>query len=501
MALSLVVALGFVVAVGATSAHATLTSVVKNVSIVPIRVCVADQGCPHDAVTLAAGQQLRQRPIGRPARAVWIPQGWGAVVTTGNQRVARSGPTVVALPSCRCTQTVRMVKIKAALTEETSSKAAPPAATVDHADPPAADPAPDVHETEQPLVAKKAKGNTTPPATADRTQAGPETESAAEKSPSTGSEAALARRYGETKLGRSVSGLPWLSGVWSGGRFTPGAIDSFGTWRGRPVDLVAAYSRRDSFQAMVDESWSIDVWEGVPGRLNFGLALLPESGEGSLDSIAQGEQDWVWRGVAQNLKDAGRGDSIIRIGWEANLPDWRWGASVDNADAFKRAFRRVAQVLQATAPDLVIDFGINCGSGLPGSSDRLASLTALYPGDDVVDIIHCDVYDWWTTKVQGSNAGPLSRPPYGVGLADLATFARRHDKLMGVGEWGLAAPHNGDGGGDNPAFIEAMHRFISDNLDVFAYECYFDEPDPYIESSLTAGGQNPLAAETYRSLW
>lgn len=499
-ALSLVVALGFVAATAATAAHATSTPVVKNVSTVPVRVCVADQDCPDDAVTLTAGQQLQHRPIGL-ARAIWIPQGWRAVVTTGNDRVDRSGPTVAALPRCDCTQTVRMVEVKAAPAEEATSTAMPTARPVDRTGPPAVDPAPEVRETEQPFVARKAKATAMPPATADRTQATPETEAASEKSPSTSPGTNPERRYGEAKLGQSASGLPWLSGVWSGGRFTPGAIDSFGAWRGRPVDLVTAYSRHDSYQAMVDESWSIDVWEGVPGRLNFGLALLPDSGEGSLDSIAQGEQDWVWRGVAQSLEDAGRGDSIVRIGWEANLPDWRWGASVDNAGAFKRAFRQVAQVLRATAPDLVIDFGINCGSGLAGSSDRLAALTELYPGDDVVDIIHCDVYDWWQTKVQGSDAGPLSHPTSGVGLADLATFARRHDKLMGVGEWGLAAPHNGNGGGDNPAFIEAMHRFITDNLDVFAYECYFDEPDAYIESSLTAGGQNSVAAETYRLLW
>lgn len=303
------------------------------------------------------------------------------------------------------------------------------------------------------------------------------------------------------KLGRGRSGLPWLSGVWSGGRFSPAQLRSFGSWRGRPVDMVTTYSRQDSYRAMVKESWSITVWNGFPGRLNYGLALLPDSGEGSLASIARGEQDWVWRGVAKNLKAAGRGDSIVRIGWEANLPDWRWGVTAARADSFKRAFRRVAKVLRATAPGLKMDFGIGCGPGLRGSKDRTASLTKLYPGDDVVDIIHCDVYDWWSTKVTSRDRSPLTRPAHGVGLADLVTFARQRKKLVGLGEWGLAAPHNGNGGGDNPHFIRAVHGFIRDNLDVFAYECYFDEPDRYLKSSLTAGGQNPRAASTYRSLW
>ena len=94
----------------------------------------------------------------------------------------------------------------------------------------------------------------------------------------------------------------------------------------------------------------------------------------------------------------------------------------------------------------------------------------------------------------------MTRPRHGTGLDDVAAFARRHGKLMGVGEWGLATPRNGGGGGDNPAFIAAMHRFLVANADVIGYECYFDEPDPYLRSSLNTG-QNPKAAAAYRRLW
>ena len=397
-------------------AAAAKRSTLTNVSATSVRICLTAVGCSTSKKLLKPGQNSRQVLGTRKLRALYVPKGWRAVVTTKGRQATYRGPVTVRLPICGCRRTVRIARV------------AP------------------------------------------------------------------------IKLGPSRSGLPWLSGVWSGGRFTPSAIAAYGTWRGRPVDIVTAYSRRDSYRATASEAWSINVWHGVPGRLNYGLGILPESGEGSLASIARGDQDWVWRAVANNLKAAGRGNSVVRIAWEANLSDWRWGATTASAATFRAAFRRVARTLKRTAPGLVVDFGINCGNGLRGSTSRTAPLTMLYPGDDVVDVIHCDVYDWWTTHVRGADPTPLTRPRYGPGLADVASFARRHGKLMGVGEWGLATPSNGHGGGDNPAFVEAMHRFLAANADVVGYECYFDEPHSYLRSSLNTG-QNPKAAAAYKRLW
>jgi hypothetical protein len=397
-------------------AEAARRSTLTNISSTSVRICLTAVGCSRSAMLLKPGQNSRQVLGTRKLRALYVPKGWRAVVTTSARRVTHRGPVTVRLPACGCRRTVRMARVSS------------------------------------------------------------------------------------TRLGPSRSGLPWLSGVWSGGRFTPSAIAAYGKWRGRPIDIVTAYSRRESYRAIASEAWSINVWKGMPGRLSYGLAILPNSGEGSLASIARGDQDWVWRAVANNLRSARRGNSVVRIGWEANLQDWRWGATAANASTFRAAFRRVARTMKRTAPGLVIDFGIGCGPGLPGSKNRTAPLTMLYPGDDVVDVIHCDVYDWWATRVRGSDPTPLTRPRYGTGLADVASFARRHHKLMGVGEWGLAVPSNSGGGGDNPAFVTAMHRFLVANSDVVGYECYFDEPAPYLRSSLNTG-QNPRAAAAYRRLW
>jgi hypothetical protein len=391
-------------------------STVTNLSTTSVGICLRAVGCGRAKVMLKPGQNSRHVLGNRKLRALYVPKGWRAVVSTKGRQLSYRGPVTVRLPDCRCRRTVRLARSAVA------------------------------------------------------------------------------------KLGRSRSGLPWLSGVWSGGRFSPAAVAGYGRWRGRPIDIVTSFSSRDSYRAIATDTWSIRVWKGVPGRLSYALAVLPNSGEGSLASVARGDQDWVWRSVAKNLKNAGRGNSVVRIAWEANLPDWRWGATATTAPAFRAAFRRVARTMKATAPGLVIDFGIGCGPGLRGSKIRTAPLTRLYPGDDVVDLIHCDVYDWWATRVRGTSPTPLTKPRYGTGVGDVAAFARKHRKPMGVGEWGLATPRNGRGGGDNPAFVKAMHGFLVANADVVAYESYFDEPAGYLRSSLNTG-QNPKAAAAYRRLW
>jgi len=254
---------------------------------------------------------------------------------------------------------------------------------------------------------------------------------------------------------------------------------------------------------MMDDTWAFNAWAGFQGRLSYGLALLPNDGAGSLASIAGGNQDEVWRTIARNLKNNGRGDSIIRVGWEQNIKSWRWYTNASNAAQYKAAFRRVVDVMRAEAPGLKFDFDVNCGSKLDGSSDRLAPLKLVYPGDDVVDFVGCDIYDWWTTHATSdANLGNLLHPSSGPGVQDIVDFARSRGKGASFPEWGLSSRHDGNnGGGDNPYFISAMHRFFQNNKDVVAFECYFDEPRTAIRNSLQVNNQNPNAAASYARLW
>ena len=90
-----------------------------------------------------------------------------------------------------------------------------------------------------------------------------------------------------------------------------------------------------------------------------------------------------------------------------------------------------------------------------------------YPGDDVVDYIGLDVYDF---KFEGSaqerwNTFYMNAA---FGLAWHKQFAERHNKPMSFPEWGVGQF------GDNPYFIQQMHDWFVANEKNIAYAAYFD---------------------------
>lgn len=317
-------------------------------------------------------------------------------------------------------------------------------------------------------------------------------------------------------LGKPQSGLPWHSGAWLGGRAIDGAANAaeWGAWRGRPLDLVDTYSPTDSYDSIANNTWSITTWSGFKGKLQYGLASIPGSTprgdyatrKANMAKVARGDYDKVWQQVARNLRTNGRGDSVVRIAWEANYSGWAWASDYATAPTYKAHFRRIVQVMRREAPQLKFEFDIGCGTALAKSPHgRLSSLTDLYPGDDVVDIVSCNIFDWWTMVVTKPNDPIWLRPSKGPGLLDVAEFARKHGKGMGIPEWSLARTNaTRPGGDDNTLTINLMSKFLKDNRDVVAYENYFDETDPSNGGSIHYNGietLNPNAAKLYRSLW
>jgi hypothetical protein len=98
-----------------------------------------------------------------------------------------------------------------------------------------------------------------------------------------------------------------------------------------------------------------------------------------------------------------------------------------------------------------------------------------YPGDDVVDIIGADVYDFWP----GPAIAPTSpaqrwkaQHEQPGGLAELIRFGRAHRKPLSIPEWGLSAVGHKGGAGDNPYFVDRIAEVVRNNPT--AYQSYFE---------------------------
>ena len=301
----------------------------------------------------------------------------------------------------------------------------------------------------------------------------------------------------------TLSTAKWRSGAWVGGYMSATRANRWGTWRGTVSGATPTFPERGSWRDIERSTWHISTFRGFKGLLIYGMPLLPNGSNAShLRDVAAGRHDGTFRKVARDLRSHGRGNSVVRIGWEANGTWWAWSANASQAKDYRNAFRRAAKAMKKEAPGLQIAFDINCGSVMPGQSNRLDALTKLYPGNDVVDIVGCSAYDW--AEAGATNEAQWRRslyPPKSFGVGDVSKFARSKGKRLGFGEWGLAPRHR-NGNGDNPFFIKKMHQFFNGNRGKLVYECYFNEPDSSMSNSLWAEApQNPKSAAVYRQLW
>lgn len=301
----------------------------------------------------------------------------------------------------------------------------------------------------------------------------------------------------------SLTGPGYLSGAFLSGSTDMGSVDRFGEWRGRPAEVLVIYAGHGTWQEITASEGLLISLADFDGQLAFSLPLLPLDGTATLADVAAGRGDEVFRRVAEQLAANGREDAIVRIGWEGNVEWPVWAATAANADAYRAAVRRAMGVVKQTVPSLRTEWDLSCGRGLDGGTDRLDALNRLYPGDDVTDIIGCDQYDAWAVQA-GSEWGwqQALRPDNGVGLDDMADFARARGKELAIPAWALSNAEGG--GGDNAAFIRLMHGFFEANAEVLAYEAYWDEPSQPFASALwggPGGTVNPRAAAEYRRLW
>jgi hypothetical protein len=287
-----------------------------------------------------------------------------------------------------------------------------------------------------------------------------------------------------------ASGLPWASGEWLIND-SPSLAASFGSWRGRPVDVVDEWSARSTWQDIVNPSWLYKTWAGSPYTMSFGVAMLPSNVSGvSLDACAAGSYNSYWKQFGTNISSYGLGNSIIRLGWEFNGNWYPWAAT--QPTTWAQCWRQIVTSARSTAPGLVWNWNVN-----RGVSSGLSDPTQAYPGDAYVDMIGVDSYDWWPSAT--TDTGWQKQLNGTQGLNYWLSFAQAHGKMFSVPEWGNVSSSISSGaGGDDPAYVQDMASFFQANSASLAYECNFQGTSASTGGAYWPTTTLPNSAQAYR---
>jgi hypothetical protein len=311
--------------------------------------------------------------------------------------------------------------------------------------------------------------------------------------PSAASPSAAARpgAAATTAPASAQSGLGWASGA--NGNF-PADVNAWATWTGRPVDVAVVFTNRVDWPNITTASWPVGAFTraAFPGQLSVAQPLFPQDGNEA--ACARGEYDSHWSQFGQTLTKYGRGDAYVRLGWEFN-GSWFWWY-VRDPQAWKTCFQRAVTAIRSTAPKVRIEWTMTAHQDtLPHSK---IDVWAAYPGDDYVDVVSVDAYDFYPASTDQTSWDRQCHQR--SGLCTVADFARAHGKALAVPEWGVA--HSNSGGGDNPFLVEKMHEFFTQTADILAYEAYYNNSEAdNVRSSLNNPDLNPRSARRYLDLF
>lgn len=125
------------------------------------------------------------------------------------------------------------------------------------------------------------------------------------------------------------------------------------------------------------------------------------AGPSNLAEIVAGRDDASYREFARGAKEYGE-PLLIRWGWEMNGTHYSWsgyrnGANHEAAQRFVQAWRHVVELFRREGADNVLwvwcvdAWGRGPSDGQPGKWNHFANY---YPGDDVVDWVGADGYNW-----------------------------------------------------------------------------------------------------------
>jgi len=237
-------------------------------------------------------------------------------------------------------------------------------------------------------------------------------------------------------------------------------LQAWEKWLQQPPSSVLGvdFYGQTTWEDFHNQNWVPPLWKKLnPSRNVVWSVPLTMTGT-PLADVANGLHDGDFKAAARAIAEA-QPKAIIRLGWEMNIANSAWFAK-DHEAEYIAAFRRVVGIFRSHSSDFKYDW-------CPGWGPQDMAADRAYPGDDVVDYIGLDVYDF---KYEGSPEARWTtfylKTPFG--LEWQRDFAARHRKRMSYPEWGVGQF------GDNPYFVEQMHAWLAMNHNNIVYAAYFD---------------------------
>lgn len=152
---------------------------------------------------------------------------------------------------------------------------------------------------------------------------------------------------------------------------------------------------------------SIDVSGAIPILSWEPMFSDPEQREQmiSADSIVTGNYDAYLKRFARESRQFGK-PYLIRFAHEMNLARYHWGGDSqefgpDSTVKYRAMFRHIVEVFRSEKVTNVS--WVFCPNNESAPAESWNKIASYYPGDDVVDVIGLDGYNWGTTQTRAAN--------------------------------------------------------------------------------------------------
>ena len=226
---------------------------------------------------------------------------------------------------------------------------------------------------------------------------------------------------------------------------------------------------------ITSDGWDTWVAENPNHQVVLGVDLIPNAITNDNDPLTweqpcdAGNYDQYATQLAKNLVAYGAGNTVIRLGIEAN-GGWEVdyvGQTLTEQQDWAKCYDNEVTAMRAVAGAHFL-FVWN-----PNTCTNDLGLTNWYPGNAYVDIIGADAYDLdcntlktvaqegWASYYIDSNAGN------DASLSAISAFAASNAKPMSIPEWGEVTGYS-----DDPAYVQGIASVTKDGD--FSFQAYFD---------------------------